>query len=233
MYELWNAVKACVWIASRDEAQVAKLKEKHTFIELGLETELAWHDIDDPEALPPLPGWIGPTQEELLGACVEGRIKLLGVPSSGGASQEIPGPACAVAQFFIESLDQGECLGPPGAPPGKYWTHLRILADDMRRVWPADSSVDAASSPSTPANPQPSPAEGEQRENFEQKAETKRAPRKRGAKRFQRTAVRDHLNARYPDGVTDGVSAESIQVALKAQGKAVSIRTIRRAMGSK
>jgi hypothetical protein len=91
----------------------------------------------------------------------------------------------------------------------------------VRRVWPPDGSAAAASSPSIPAIAQLSPAE------------TKRAPRKVGAKRFQRAAVLDYLNEQYLGGVPDEVSVQSIQTALKAQGKSVSLRTIRRAMGRK
>jgi hypothetical protein len=155
-FTLWNAPQACLWIASRDEMLVARLKENHTFAELAMETEVAWDDEawdgnDDPEAFPPLPGWIGRAQKELLGACVRGAIKLMGRPSSGGVSEEIPGPACATARFFCESLERGECLGPPGTPPGDYWTDIQVVADDVRRVWPVDRSAAAASSPSIPA----------------------------------------------------------------------------------
>ena len=149
----WNAPQACLWIATRDEVQVRELKENGTFAELAIETELAWDDvarddIDDPEAFPALPGWIVNAQEELLGACVRGTIKLMGRPSSGGVSEEIPGPACATARFFCNHLDRGECLGPPGTPPGDYWTDLQVVPEDVRRVWPANRS-DAASSSSS------------------------------------------------------------------------------------
>jgi hypothetical protein len=69
-FTLWNAPQACLWIASRDEAQVGGLKERHTFAELAMETEVAWDYVDDPEVLPPVPGWIVTSQNELLGACV-------------------------------------------------------------------------------------------------------------------------------------------------------------------
>jgi len=158
-FTLWNVPQACLWIASRDEEQVARLKGNHTFAELAFENELAWHDIDDPEALPPLPGWIADAQRQLLGACVVEKIKLMGLPSSGGASQQIPSPACAKARFFYNRLEGGECLGPPGTPPGDYWTDLQIVAEDVRGVWPVDRSADAGSSPSIPASAQP--AEGD------------------------------------------------------------------------
>jgi hypothetical protein len=232
-FTLWNAPQACLWIASRDEAQVGGLKERHTFAELAMETEVAWDYVDDPEVLPPVPGWIVTSQIELLGACVRGTINLMGRPSSGGVSENIPGPACATARFFCTHRDRGECLGPPGTPPGVYWTDLQVAAEDVRRIWPADRSADSASSPSIPAIAQLSAADGEQPENFEQKTEQKYAPRRAGAKRFQRGAVLDYLNEQYPDGVPAEVSARSIQTALEAQGKPVSLRTIGRAMGRK
>jgi hypothetical protein len=129
-----SVVKACLWIGSRDEAKVASLREDWPFIALAIETRLAWDDID-PEALPPLPGWVELAQRELLDACVRGDIKLIGIPSSGGASEVIPAAACAMARFFWH--DQSECLGPPGSPPGQYWTHVKAVVDDVRRVWPA------------------------------------------------------------------------------------------------
>ena len=114
-----------------------------------------------------------------------------------------------------------------------WFDEISLAVDDVLRVWPADRTADAASSPSIPAIAQQSLAEGEQPDSFEQKTEQKHAPRKVGAKRFQRAAVLDYLNKHYRDGVPDGVSAQSIQTALKAQGKAVSLRTIRRAMGGR
>jgi hypothetical protein len=148
-FTLWTAPQACLWIATQNEVQLRELKQNSTFAELAFETELGWDDIDDPEDLPPLPGWIANAQEELLGACVHGDPKLIGRPSSGGASEEIPGPACATARFFCESLERGECLGPPGTPPGIFWRDIRVVADDVRRVWPADRFAAAASSPSS------------------------------------------------------------------------------------
>jgi hypothetical protein len=300
---LWNAPQACLWFASRDEVQVRDLKKNHTFAELAMETEVAWDDLDDPEVLPPLPGWIVTAQEELLAACLRGDIKLMGRPSSGGVSEEIPGPACATARFFCLHLDRGECLGPPGTPPGDYWTDLQVAAEDVRRVWPADRSAAAASSPSIPAIVHLSPADqarlqldqqqqidarqkaqqqeidaqlkreqmalDDQRQRDQmrldtvirlqglelpygtdvtssdtemelqranllaEKTETKHAPRKAGAKRFQRAAAHDYLKEHYPNGVPDEVSVQSIRTALREQGKAVSPRTIRRAMGRK
>ena len=158
MITLWNAPQTCVWIRSRDEMQVAKLRNNHTFAELAMETEIAWDDVDAADPLPPLPGWIGNAQRELLGACVRGAIRLIGRPSSGGASEEVPGPACATARFFLNHLDRGECLGPPGTPPGVYWTDLWVLAEDVRRVWPADESAGVASSALLPAAPGRLPA---------------------------------------------------------------------------
>jgi hypothetical protein len=176
MHEIWNAVQACLWSATQDEARVARLRETHTFIELAMETELAGDDVADSEASPP-PGWIGHTQKELLGACAAGKIKLMGVPSTGGPSREIPGSACAVARFFCNHLDQGECLGPPGAPPGVYWTHLRVVADDVRRVWPAiaSPSPQAIALAITLATARRSPAESELPAEDEQPKEPKGA----------------------------------------------------------
>ena len=75
-FTLWNAPQACLWIASRDEARVARLKENHTFAELAMETEGG----SISRVFPLLPDWILDAQKELLGACVSGAIKLIGRP---------------------------------------------------------------------------------------------------------------------------------------------------------
>jgi hypothetical protein len=113
-----------------------------------------------------------------------------------------------------------------------WFDEISLAVDDVLRVWPADGSA-AASFPPTPAIAQQSPAEGAQPETFEQNTEQEHSPRRAGAKRFQRAAVLDYLNEQYPDGVPAEVSARSIQTALEAQRKSVSLRTIRRAMGGK
>ena len=119
------------------------------------------------------------------------------------------------------------------ARTGDYWADLWVRSDECINRWPADPAADAASLPSTPAIAQQSPAEGAQPETFEQNTEQEHSPRRAGAKRFQRAAVLDYLNEQYPDGVPAEVSARSIQTALEAQRKSVSLRTIRRAMGGK
>ena len=141
--DLWSAPQLCLWIATRDEVKVRELRKNCTFAELAMETEVAWLDaardgIGDPETFPPLPGWIETAREELLGAGVRGTIKLLGRPSSGRVSEEIPGPALSTARFFCIRLGGGECLGPPGTPPGDYWTDIQGVPEDARRVWPAE-----------------------------------------------------------------------------------------------
>jgi hypothetical protein len=140
---LWSPPQACLWIDRREE--VARPLETHTFFELALETgaDVVWNGIS-PMTFPILPDWIVDAQKELLGACFRGDIKLIGRPSSGGSSEEIPGPACATARFFCVSLRRGEWLGLPEIPPRVYWTDLWVAAEDVRRIWPADRSATAA-----------------------------------------------------------------------------------------
>ena len=157
-----------------------------------------------------MPGtaWIEGAQKELLAVCANGALKMTGRPLYGGPSREIPAEAFATFRFF--ERDGVDCLGPPDLVDADCWRDLRLLPEDVRRVWPADRSAAAASSPSIPAIAQPSPAEGEQAEKLSgRRPSTKHSPRKAGAKRFQRAAVLDYLNEQYPDGVPDEVSARS------------------------
>jgi hypothetical protein len=262
-FTIWNTAQACVWIASRDDVAVSSLPENYTFAALAFHVELELIDSDDDHAVVidkgmtfgqlhelrdqmaeyfgpqeadrPGTAWIGSAQKELLAACGHAALKMTGRSLYGGPSREISAEAFATFRFF--ERDGVDCLGPPDLVDADCWRDLRLQAEDVRRVWPADRTADATSSPSIPAIPQLSPADGEQPENFEQKSEQtadqKHAPRRAGAKRFQRAAVLDYLNEQYPDGVPEEVSARSIQTALEAQGKAVSLRTIRRAIGGK
>jgi hypothetical protein len=254
-FTIWNAVQSCVWIASQDDAAVSSLPRDFTFATLAFYVEQELIDSDDdhavvidkgmtygqlrklldqivekfgpPKADRPGTAWIESAQKELLAACGHGVLKMTGRSLYGGPSQEIPAEAFATFRFF----ERGgvDCLGPPDLVDADCWRDLRLQADHVRRAWPEDRSADSAPAPSAPALAPIVPAEAEQPKT----PETKRPPRKAGTKRFQRDAVRDYLREHHPNGVPDEVSARSIQAALKAQGKAVSLRTIRRAMGAK
>jgi len=255
----WNTPQACLWFASRDDAAVASLPEDYTFNMLAFHVEMELNDSDDHDHTVAIEGmtlgqylklrdqiaknfgphnadkpgtaWIDRAQKELLAACASGALKMTGRSLYGGPSREILAEAFATFRFF--QRDGVDCLGPPDLVDADCWRDLRLLAEDVRRVWPTDGSADAASSASIPAVAQPSPAEGEQTEKPEQTTKQKHPPRKPGAKRFQSAAVVDYINEQYPGGVPDEVSARSIEAALKARGKPVSLRTIRRAMGGK
>ncbi len=258
-FTLWTPPQACLWYASRDDAAVASLPENYTFAVLAFHVELELIDSDDdhtvviekgmtfgqlhelrdqiaeylgpPKADMPGTAWIEGAQKELLAACANGALKMTGRPLYGGPSRETPAEAFATFRFF--ERDGVDCLGPPDLADADCWRDLRLLPEDVRRIWPADRSAAAASSPSMPAIAQPSPAEGEQAEKPGPKTETKHAPRKPGAKRYQRAAVLEYLKEHYPAGVPEEVSARDIEAALEKQGRPVSLRTIRRAIGGK
>jgi hypothetical protein len=163
MYELLGAVKACVWIASRDDAAVSGLPDNFTFAMLGFYVELELIDSDDnhtvvvrkrgmtfrrllkridrnvkkfgpQKADTPGTAWIEAAQKELLAACARGALKMTGRPLSGGASREIPAEAFATFRFFEN--DGVDCLGPPDLVDADCWRDLRLQADDVRRIWP-------------------------------------------------------------------------------------------------
>ena len=88
-----------------------------------------------------MPGtaWIGRAQKELLAACASGALKMTGRSLHGGPSREIPAEAFATFRFF--ERDGVDCLGPPDLVDADCWRDLRLLAEDVRRVWPTDGSA--------------------------------------------------------------------------------------------
>ena len=175
-FTIWNTVQACVWFASRDNVAVSSLPENYTFAALAFHAEQELIDGDDDDhavvidkgmtfaqlhelrdqiaeyfgpqkADRPGTAWIVTAQKELLAACGHGALKMTGRSLYGGPSRAIPAEAFATLRFF--GRDGVDCLGPPDLVDADCWRDLRLLAEDVRRVWPADGSADAASSPSS------------------------------------------------------------------------------------
>jgi len=194
MYELWSAVKACMWIASQNDVAVSSLPEDYTFSMLAFQAEMELNDSDDhavaidkgitfgqllelwdqnaehfgpQKADRPGTAWIELTKKKLLAACAYGALKMTGRSLYGGPSREIPAEAFATFRFFEH--DRVDCLGPPGLVDADCWRDLRLQANDVRHVFPAGSSGDGASSPSTSAIVQLPPAEGEEAKEIESK----------------------------------------------------------------
>jgi len=234
MYELWSAVQACVWFASRNNAAVSRLPENYTFAALAFYVELELIDSDDDDhtvvidkgmtlgqllglrdqiteylgprkADRPGTAWIVRAQKQLLAACARGALKMTGRSLYGGPSREIPAEAFATFRFF--ERDGVDCLGPPDLVDTDCWRDLRLQADDVRRVWSADRSDDAASSLSTPAIDQRPPAEGEQPKEVEPKT----APTYASERRY------------YPDRVPE----EFLEWAQEQHNAGVTITEVR------
>jgi hypothetical protein len=244
----WSIAQACMWIGTRDAALAKGLNRRSTILEAGftvfegdltleqsraLEAGARDANIDDQT----LDGMgrrklVWDARHELLGALCSNKLIAIGRANGVGDTVQInpdlwpglalydePGrrPGCGVVARPEDRLNSS----------ATWFDEVSLAAADVQHIWPYDGSANDTASPATA---QQSPLNGEQQAK---PGKTKRAPRKAGPKRFQRTAVLDYLNAQYPAGVPDEVSVEAIRTALKAQGKAVSPRTIRRAMGRK
>ncbi len=227
----WTVVQAVVWIITRSPRLVERASGIRTFAALERLQEFRPVAVGDDPPISP-----AAALAELNHAIKDARVGISGWRRGSGKRESVAMRGHLQTPRLWDSGNEVRLYNEPMMRAGDYWADLWVRSDECMNRWPAPAA-DAASSPSISAIAQLSPADGEQPENpapkTEQKTETKHAPRKPGAKRFQIAAVRNYLNEQYPGSVPEEVSARSIEAALKAQGKAVSIRTIRRAMGGK
>jgi hypothetical protein len=135
-YTKWNPVQACVWIASRDDAVVAKLAG-YNFIQLAIEVEREGDGI-----IGPRPGWIAAAQSELLDACYAGALTMTGSSLYGGSSTAIPAAAFA-SKFRFHERNGADCLGPPNLADADCWCDLELQADSVRGVFAATATSSA------------------------------------------------------------------------------------------
>jgi hypothetical protein len=123
----WNPVQACVWIASRDDAVVAKLAG-YNFIQLAIEVEREGDGIIGPRL-----GWIAAAQSELLDACHANALTMTGSSLYGGSSTAIP--AAAFGNLRFHERDGADCLGPPNLADADCWCDLGLQADHVRAAF--------------------------------------------------------------------------------------------------
>ena len=161
-FTIWSSVRACVWIARKDDLAVADIPDGCTFAELAFiaEQEVNESDpnafivgVDDMTTLQlsraldkrqrgmePDTGWIERAKAELLGACRAGMIEMAGRPlCSDGGSQKIPTGIFSDVGFSqrgnIVSLEDADLRD------SACWINLSLVAADVRAVWPkADKS---------------------------------------------------------------------------------------------
>jgi hypothetical protein len=203
-YTKWNPVQACAWIASRDDAVVAKLAG-YNFIQLAIEVEREGDGI-----IGPRPGWIAAAQSELLDACYAGALTMTGSSLYGGSSTAIPAAAFA-SKFRFHERNGADCLGPPNLADADCWCDLELQADQVRGVWAKDGTQDdtKCSTAATPILSSDSPQLGRPSEQLDKAC----------------AWLRSNYGGVYPRGKT----ARAILDEMKGDNIVSSSRTLKRA----
>jgi hypothetical protein len=189
----WTMPQACLWWASHDEAQVSSLRRNVAFIELAVLADLDKHDNIGSlhqgwigSAQDALRDAMRTGAIKAVGcSSLDGTKQEIPAYVCGGGAQfflnryfrpimdEPKADACRAfgevpedwdrLKGEMEAAEDGECFGDPA---GLHWTNVRLLAADVRRVWPKPAiepvspeqaqhviSSETASSSALPATP--------------------------------------------------------------------------------
>jgi hypothetical protein len=144
----WSAIQACVWIATRDERLVARVRPKTSLAETFFAEEdenIAGRSLDDADRRITLesaaageeaPDVFG-ARRQILTAAAEGNIAVVGRLRGSGNAVEIPRLAWANLEIRDHS-NYGVVAASPDLfdPLADWWDSLRIEQRVVQRQWP-------------------------------------------------------------------------------------------------
>jgi hypothetical protein len=225
----WNPPQICIWIATRDEVLVNRLRPNHTFAELAFEEEMAGR----------LRRTIGALQLELLEAATTAVIVFRGRFNGRGFGDVVPSVCFTESNFFdelpfstnagdsetiVDRKSGGVLLRPADLQSSDYWDRLVVDSSEVMKQWPPETTTPLISTVGRNA--------ASLVQTTDAAAQMVHPRADRGRRRDHRNAVETAIAELYPGGFPpDGKIADLVGQLRAEKSVITSADTVRRALG--